>query len=74
LTLASRRQVVGLRNVIMLASPADEAADRVTVDCQHHAVLRRADVDAAELVFGGDLALDELAILSWSRADPWRPR
>ncbi len=30
---------------------------------QHHAVLRRADVDAAQLVLGGDLALDELADL-----------
>ena len=30
---------------------------------QHDAVLRRADVDAAQLILGGDLALDELADL-----------
>ncbi|MEY9250897.1 hypothetical protein ABH990_001895 [Bradyrhizobium ottawaense] len=38
-------------------------ADRVHRGLQHHAVLRRADVDAAKLVFGGNLALDQLADL-----------
>jgi len=31
---------------------------------EHEAVLRRADVDALELVLGGDLALDEFADLA----------
>ena len=34
------------------------------VGLEHHAVLRRADFDALELVFGGDFALDELADLA----------
>src|SRR5439155_21442797 len=41
----------------------DDAAHGVHRRLQHDAVLRRADVDAAELILGGDLALDELADL-----------
>ena len=41
----------------------DDAAHRVHGELMHHAVLRRADVDALELVLGRDLALDQLAIL-----------
>ena len=41
----------------------NDAADRVNVGLEHDAVLWRTDVDALELVLGGDLALDELAIL-----------
>ena len=49
----------------MIGSPArDDAADRVDGRLVHHAVLRRADVDALELVLGRDLALDELADLA----------
>jgi hypothetical protein len=48
----------------MMASPGgDDAADGVHRRLQHDAVLRRADVDAAQLILGGDLALDELADL-----------
>ena len=50
----------------------DDAADGVDVGLEHHAVLRRADVDALELVLGGDLALDELADLAVDLAQsPW---
>ena len=41
----------------------DHTADRVHGGLVHHAVLRRADVDALELVLGRDLALDQLADL-----------
>ena len=48
----------------MIGSPGgDDAADRVHGELMHHAVLRRADVDALELVLGRDLALDELGDL-----------
>ncbi len=48
----------------MMASPAVITPPTVcTVDCSDHAVLRRADVDPPQLVFGGDLALDEFADL-----------
>src|SRR6185369_9567512 len=41
----------------------DDAAHGVYRRLQHDAVLRRTDVDAAELILRGDLALDELADL-----------
>src|SRR6266852_5464859 len=41
----------------------DHPADGVNRRLQHHAVLRRADVGPPQLVFGGDLALDEFADL-----------
>jgi hypothetical protein len=41
----------------------DHAADGVHRRLQHHAVLRRADVDPAQLILGGNFALDELADL-----------
>ena len=53
----------------------DDAADRVHGELMDDAVLRRADVDALELVLGRDLALDELADLGRrSRAAPSPPR
>ena len=42
----------------------DHAADVCTAELMDDAVLRRADVDALELVLRGDLALDELADLA----------
>ena len=49
----------------MIASPAVMTPPTVwTLDWNTSAVLRRADVDALELVLGGDLALDELADLA----------
>ena len=58
------RQVVGLRHDHHDGvAGGDHAADGVDRRLQHHAVLRRADVDPPQLIFGGDLALDELADL-----------
>jgi hypothetical protein len=53
---------VGPRNTHDGVAGGDHAP---TAHCrlQHDAVLRRADVDAAQLILGGDLALDELADL-----------
>ena len=59
------RQVVGVgHDQHDRVAGGDDAADGMHVRLEHHAVLRRADVDALELVFGGDLALDELADLA----------
>ena len=44
----------------------DDAADRVHGELVDEAVLRRADVDALELVLGRDLALDQFG-RSWPR-------
>ena len=65
LTLASTVQIVGVRHDQhdRLAG-GDDAADGVDVRLEHHAVLRRADVDALELILGRDLALDEFADLA----------
>ena len=46
----------------MIACP-DDAADRMHGRLMHDAVLRRADVDALQLILGRDLALDELGDL-----------
>src|SRR5262249_36781521 len=42
----------------------DHAADSVNRQLKHGSVLRGTNVDALELVFGGDLALDDLADLA----------
>ena len=58
------REIVGLRHDHHDGvAGGDHAADGMHRRLQHHAVLRRADVDPAQLVFGGDLALDEFADL-----------
>ena len=61
-------QVVGFRHDQhdRLAG-GDHAADGVDGRLEHGAVLRRADIDALELVLGGDLALDEFADLARRR-------
>src|SRR6202012_4162931 len=41
----------------------DDATDRMHGRLLDHAVLRRADIDAPQLILGGDLALDEFADL-----------
>ena len=65
LTLASTVKIVGVRHDQHDGvAGGDDAADGVDVGLEHHAVLRRADVDALELILGGDLALDELADLA----------
>src|SRR6202035_3719851 len=59
------RQRVGLRHDQHdLVAGRDHAADRICRRLKHGAVLRRADVDAAELIFRRYLALDELADLA----------
>src|ERR1700730_11416594 len=58
------REIVGLRHDHHDGvAGGDDAADGMDRGLQHHAGLRRADVDAAQLVFGGHLALDEFADL-----------
>src|SRR5215208_6318904 len=42
----------------------DHATDRMHSRLMHHPVLRRADVDALQLILGRDLALDELGDLA----------
>src|SRR4051812_11703788 len=57
-------EIVGLRhNQHEGVAGGDDATNRMHGRLQHHAVLRRADVDAAKLVLGGDLALDHFADL-----------
>src|SRR6266702_1999224 len=57
-------EVVGLRHdQHQGVAGGDDATHRVHVRLKHHAVLWRADVDAAELILGRDLALDRLADL-----------
>ena len=59
------RQRIGLRHDQHdRVAGSDDPADRVHRELMHHAVLRRADVDALELVLGRHLALDELADLA----------
>ena len=58
------QQVIGFRNDQHdSVAGRDHAANSVHLRFQHNAVLRGADVDALELIFGGDLALDEFAEL-----------
>ena len=42
----------------------DDTADRVYVELMHHPTLRRTDVDALELVFGGDLLFNQFGGLA----------
>src|SRR3954453_20860815 len=57
-------EIVGLRpDQHEGVAGGDDAPNRMHGRLQHHAVLRRADVDAAQLVLGGDLALDHFADL-----------
>src|SRR6266702_2959056 len=57
-------EIVGLRHDQHEGvTGGDDAADGMHSRLQHHAVLRRADVDAAKLILGGDLALDQFADL-----------
>ena len=64
-TLASTDSASASGTISMMGSPgADDPADGVHRELMHDAVLRRADVDALELVFGRHLALDELADLA----------
>ena len=59
------REVVGVRHDQHDGvAGGDDAADGMHVRLEHHAVLRRADVDALELILGRDLALDEFADLA----------
>ncbi len=65
LTLRFDRKLVGVgHDQHDRVAGGDDAADSVHRGLKHHAVLRRADVDALELVLGGDLALDEFADLA----------
>ena len=65
LTLASTVRLSASGTISMIASPAVITPPTVwTVGLEYGAVLRRADVDALELILGGDLALDELADLA----------
>ena len=57
-------EVVGLRHDHHDGvAGGDHAADGVNRRLLDHAVLRRADIDPPQLVFGRDLALDEFADL-----------
>ena len=59
------RQRVGVRHDQHdLVAGGDDAADRIRRRLEHGAVLRRADVDAAELIFRRHLALDGFADLA----------
>src|SRR6266852_547487 len=58
------REVVGLRNDHHDGvAGGDHAAHGMDRRLQHHAVLRGADVDPPQLIFGRDLALDEFTDL-----------
>ena len=60
LHLGFNDQLVGCRHDQHdLLTGRDHAADGVHVELMHHAALRRADVDALELILGGDLFLDQ---------------
>ena len=65
LTLRLDRKLVGIgHDQHDRVAGGDDAADGMHVGLEHHAVLRRADVDALELILGGDLAFDEFADLA----------
>ena len=63
LTLASTINVRFRNDQHDRVAGGDHAADCVHLRFQHDAVLRRADVDALELIFRRDLALDEFTEL-----------